>query len=518
MSNESIVPLTENEPFAVTVTFSLVEFLSLDAPMREVVLPLLTPEDLRSLELVSRRVRDVIRAKGLWEMPVKRFIESDPINRQIYNKCIAGRVDQAAAAVSEGVGDVDEIANSRDYRELFYQIQDSKRQLDVNIRRGYRKEHAVSWSSDSDYYYLDCLSTDLGDFVFIAHDYRVEVFEVAAKRNGSTLERASRYDIDLTGKFEEYAGLDTDPSFIHQIRCHGELLFIFHQSGAVSVWTWKDGSLVHNVTRHAFPKEILQKLDSHVLAGWVYCDTTLAAMECKQNQLMLAAKRPVDAPEPDIFGLKNEPVTVWKFDVTQPFLIALDYEIDCRQFGRVTAIDFDDHLAAFAFSHPILVGLLERTPVGLWDLETKTCVRWIYPHAVCIYKLFINARSNRLMIQPTSVHRLKMFSLQDGEELLSYDIDDVKALGGEMVLATAIARDWKSGQMFVGFTNGGVALFYMNDPKPINIFQRSIENIPVTDAMLNFNFLGSRAYLVFVQNLKQSDYQLGLFDFLELSP
>ena len=141
MSNESIVPLTENEPFAVTVTFSLVEFLSLDAPMREGVLPLLTPEDLRSLELVSRRVRDVIRAKGLWEMPVKRFIESDPINRQIHNKCIAGRVDQAAA-------------DSRDYRELFYQIQDSKRKLDVNIRRGYRKEHAVSWQSDSDYYYV----------------------------------------------------------------------------------------------------------------------------------------------------------------------------------------------------------------------------------------------------------------------------------------------------------------------------------------------------------------------------
>ena len=154
MSNESIVPLTENEPFAVTVTFSLVEFLSLDAPMREVVLPLLTPDDLRSLELVSRRVRDVIRAKGLWEMPVKRFIESDPINRQIHNKCIAGRVDQAAADVSEGVGDVDEFANSRDYRELFYQIQDSKRKLDVNIRRGYRKEHAVSWQSDSDYYYV----------------------------------------------------------------------------------------------------------------------------------------------------------------------------------------------------------------------------------------------------------------------------------------------------------------------------------------------------------------------------
>lgn len=505
MSNQSILSLTKNEPFAFTGTFSLAQFLSLDAPMREVVLPLLTPEDLRSLELVSRRVRDVIRAKGLWEMPVKRFIESDPINRQIYNKCIAGRVDQAAA-------------DSRDYRELFYQIQDNKRQLDVNIRRGYRKEHAVSWQSDSDYYYLDCLSTDSGDFVFIAHDYRVEVFEVAAKRDGSTLECASRYDIDLTGKFEEYAGLDTDPSFIHQIRCHGELLFIFHQSGAVSVWTWKDGSLVHNVTRHAFPKEILQKLDSHVLAGWVNCDTTLAAMECKQNQLMLAAKRPVDAPEPDIFGLKNEPVTVWKFDVTQPFSIAFDYEIDCRRFGRVTAIDFDDHLAAFAFSHPILVGLLERTPVGLWDLETKTCVRWIYPHAVCIYKLFINARSNRLMIQPTSVHRLKMFSLQDGEELLSYDIDDVKALGGEMVLATAIARDWKSGQMFVGFTNGAVALYDMNDPKPINIFQRSIENIPVTGAMLNFIFLGSRAYLVFVQNLKQSDYQLGLFDFLKLSP
>ena len=117
-----------------------------------------------------------------------------------------------------------------------------------------------------------------------------------------------------------------------------------------------------------------------------------------------------------------------------------------------------------------------------------------------------------------SITHTQMFSLQDGEELLSYDIDDVKALGGEMVLATAIARDWKSGQMFVGFTNGAVALYDMNDPKPINIFQRSIENIPVTGAMLNFIFLGSRAYLVFVQNLKQSDYQLGLFDFLKLSP
>ena len=159
MSDESIVPLTENEPFAATGTFSLADFLSLDAPTREIVLPLLTPEDLRSLELVSRRVRDVIRAKGLWEKPVKRFVESDTINRQIYDKCIAGRDDQDAADVSEGVGDVDGIADSRDYRELFYQIQDSKRQLDVNIRRGYRKEYAVSWSygGHSDSYYVSLL-------------------------------------------------------------------------------------------------------------------------------------------------------------------------------------------------------------------------------------------------------------------------------------------------------------------------------------------------------------------------
>merc|ERR1712142_1309763 len=269
------------------------------------------------------------------------------------------------------------------------------------------------------------LSTDVDDFVFIAYEYRVQVFEVAAKRDGSTLERASRYDIDLTGKFEEYAGLEIDPSYIHRIRCHGDLLFICHQSGAVSVWTWRDGSLVHNVTRHAFPKEILQKLGSDPLAEWVFCNTTLTAMECKQGRLLLAANRPVVTPGPEIFGLAQEPVTVWRFDETKPFSIALDYQLDFREIGIVSAIDFDDHLAAFAFG-----SLDRRIPIALWDLETKTFVRWIYPPGFSVYKLSIHAGSNRLMIRPGVKHALQMISLQDGEELLSYDIEDVKALGG----------------------------------------------------------------------------------------
>jgi len=105
------------------------------------------------------------------------------------------------------------------------------------------------------------------------------------------------------------------------------------------------------------------------------------------------------------------------------------------------------------------------------------------------------------MIQPSNVHMLKMFSLQNGEELLSYDIDDVKALGGKRVMATGVARDWNSGQMFVGFTNGAVALYDMNDQRPINVFQRTIEDLPVTGAMADLNFLGTRAYLIFAQSL-----------------
>jgi len=337
----------------------------------------------------------------------------------------------------------------------------------------------------------------------------VEVFRVAVKREGSTLERTSRYDINFKGKFKEYAGLDIDPSYIHRIRCHGELLFIFHQSGTVSVWTWKDGSLVHNVTRHAFPKEILQMLGSDPLAEWVFCNTTLTAMECKQGRLLLAANRPVVTPGPEIFGLAQEPVTVWRFDETKPFSIALDYQLDFREIGIVSAIDFDDHLAAFAFG-----SLDRRIPIGLWDLEAKAFVRWIYPPGFSVYKLSIHAGSNRLMIRPGVKHALKMFSLQDGEELLAYDINDVKALGGKKVAATAIARDWKTGQMIVGFNNGAVALYDMNDPKPINVFQRTRKNFPITGVIDDFYFLGTRAYLVFVQELKLPDYQLGLFDFL----
>ena len=110
----------------------------------------------------------------------------------------------------------------------------------------------------------------MDDFVFIAYEYRVEVFRVAVKREGSTFERASRYDIDFTGKFEEYAGLEIDPSYIHRIRCHGDLLFICHQSGAVSVWTWRDGSLVHNVTRHAFPKEYVVLLHVYYTSCYMF--------------------------------------------------------------------------------------------------------------------------------------------------------------------------------------------------------------------------------------------------------
>jgi len=509
MSIESIVSDSENEPFAGNGAFPLAGFLRLEVPMREVVLPLLTPEDLSALELVSRDVRDVIRGMGYWETALKRFVESDCINRQIYDKCIVGLDDQA---VADG-DDVDGTADSRDYRKIFYQIQEYKRRLEANIRRGHRKEYTVPWQSGADHMDLDCLSTDVDDFVFIAYEYRVEVFRVAVKREGSTFERASRYDIDFTGKFEEYAGLEIDPSYIHRIRCHGDLLFICHQSGAVSVWTWRDGSLVHNVTRHAFPKEILQKLDSGPLAEWVFCNTTLTAMECKQNRLMIAANRPVHTHNPEIFVLAQEPVTVWRFDETKPFSIALDYQLDFRQIGKVLAIDIDDHLAAIAFG-----SLDRRIPIALWDLETKTFVRWIYPPGLSVCKLSIHASSNRLMIRPGVRHVLQMFSLHDGEELLSYDMDYVRALGGRKVAATAIARDWKSDQMVVGFTNGAVALYDMNNPQPINVFRRTIENFPITGVIDDFYFLGTRAYLLFVQELKLPVYQFGLFDFLELSP
>ena len=124
-----------------------------------------------------------------------------------------------------------------------------------------------------------------------------------------------------------------------------------------------------------------------------------------------------------------------------------------------------------------------------------------------------------------------MYSLQDGEELLSFYVNDIKVwVGTDGVrakifgnagvklpgCATAIARDWKSGKVFVGFTNGAFALYDMNDPKPIDVFQRLInvsDADPLPRRMDRFFFLGSRAYLVFVQG-----QNLGLFDFLELSP
>ena len=137
-------------------------------------------------------------------------------------------------------------------------------------------------------------------------------------------------------------------------------------------------------------------------------------------------------------------------------------------------------------------------------------------HPNCTVALFYVPSSVHDLL-PTFIHA-QMFSLHDGEELLSYDMDYVRALGGRKVAATAIARDWKSDQMFVGFTNGAVALYDMNDPKPINVFRRTIENFPITGVIDDFYFLGTRAYLLFVQELKLPVYQFGLFDFLELSP
>ena len=136
-------------------------------------------------------------------------------------------------------------------------------------------------------------------------------------------------------------------------------------------------------------------------------------------------------------------------------------------------------------------------------------------HPNCTVALFYVPSSVHDLL-PTFIHA-QMFSLHDGEELLSYDMDYVRALGGRKVAATAIARDWKSDQMFVGFTNGAVALYDMNNPKPINVFRRTIENFPITGVIDDFYFLGTRAYLLFVQELKLPVYQFGLFDFLELS-
>ena len=227
-------------------TFPLAALLSLEVPTRDHLLPHLSPDDLSALELVNVGSLQTIRAKRYWKPALSRFVKSDAIAGKIYQKCNQGRSNEVPTTSR-----VPYVATTdpRFHQRLYLKVKAHKRRLEKNIRRGAYKESAVFLPTES-----NSVTTDAsGKFVFVAGDNQVDVFEIAETSNGASLKL--QYHLNWEGKLSDYNGVRNGASHAYIIKCHGDLLFIAHYSGLVSVWNWKDQSLAHRIRYHAIANE-----------------------------------------------------------------------------------------------------------------------------------------------------------------------------------------------------------------------------------------------------------------------
>jgi len=475
----SIRTTSAKKKFAPTGTFPLASLLSLEVPTLEHLLPHLSPDDLSALELVNRDSLQAVRTRRYWKSAFTRFVKDDPVAEKIYQS----RRGQTRGNEAEE----EENSDPRFYQRLYLKLRAHKRRLEKNIRRGSYKQTSVFLPSER-----NSVATDASKrFVFAAGENQVDIFAIAETSKGATLRL--QYHINWQDALPDHDGIHNGATHAHIMKCQSDFLFVAHYNGLVSVWNWKDQSLVHVIKHHSVPGHELGLMP------------IFEAMECKQNRIIL--------------GLwADEPVTVWKYEEARPSSATLISRIHLQGYSEVKAIDIDAHLAVVAF---------DRTPsdihhVCIWDLNKNSAIRFISaPH---VQTLSLNVSDGKLLVGSTRVFLssplMQMFSLRDGKCVISYQTDEVETFNRAdefdweddfiMEGATSLWTDWKS-RVIIGFTNGVIAMYDLKYKDPITCLHRAPPHFESARWINDISFDGS--YLVFSQ-----ETDICLFDFLKLNP